>query len=160
VLHGGNFCVEQSGLYFSCDIEFVCNAPFGLQFLRIRTALCLDCLAHLIQAHERERISVYVFETGDYFAPNGSLLSRANRSVAGLGVGHLSLIFDAPESRRMTEANSAAAPFAELLDYILGNEDDAGRPADLLVFRRVRLGLYERQHSRAVGGRHCDPTLS
>jgi hypothetical protein len=60
----------------------------------------------------------------------------------------------------MAEANSAVAPLAEFVNHIFGNEDDPRRPADQLVFRRVRRGLYEREHRSAVARRHRDPTLT
>ena len=64
------------------------------------------------------------------------LLARAPAGAGGpLG---RRLVLDTPQSRRMTEANSALAPFAELGRDIFGNKDNLRGPADELVLLGVR----------------------
>lgn len=58
------------------------------------------------------------------------------------------------------KANPALVPFNVLGGHIVGDENNAGRPTDELVFIGFGLRGDQREHRRAVGRGDRDPTVT
>ena len=68
-------------------------------------------------------------------------------------------VLDAPQAGCKQKPDAAFAPFLELGDHILGNENDPGGPADETVLARFGLRRDQREDGGAIGRRDCHPPV-
>jgi len=139
---------EKPGLDHPRDIQFLRCAAFGVKFFGDFAALRFERTAHIVESNESERVPVDVVEPREHSTPNRRLGPR------------LALARDPPQPRRETKMDSALAPFRELGDHVLREENDRGRPADERIVFRIRIGCYQPQHRSTVGRRHRHQTVA
>src|SRR5712692_10970951 len=132
-LQGRQGLWEQSRLHLLGNRQFLSGAAFRFQLLCRRASLCLYSLCHFVEADQRESIPVDIFEAGENSTPDWCLLSHQQRGRARSPVLRRWRVLYAPQTRRMTKANSAASPFAVGRHDIFGYKDNLRMLADQLV---------------------------
>src|SRR5262249_10952241 len=70
---------EESGLHLFRDFELLGSATFRFELFGQRAPLCVERLAHFIEAHQRKDIPVHIFEAREDSSPNRILLSKQHR---------------------------------------------------------------------------------
>ena len=145
---------KEPGLDLFGNFELLRGAAFQFEFFGDRAALSFYGMAHCVEAHERKRVPVEIFEACKDTAPDGCRFLLRHR-----GNGPR-VIQDAPEPGRMTKANSALAPFAKFGRDIISDEYDLGGAADELELFRIRTGRDQRKYRASVGWRHGHPAFA
>src|SRR5260370_27273232 len=142
---------EAPGLHLFGDFKFLGGAALGFLLVCNGAALLFDSVGHLIETHQRKRISIDIPEAGEHTAPNRRVLCAGCGWVSRMRGAHLDLILEALQARRKLKANPALAPFAELGNQIFGDKGDVSGLANELVLFRARLRRDEGEVRGAVG---------
>src|SRR5262249_10992729 len=138
---------KESRLHLFGNFQVPRRAALRLPFFRSRTASCFDRSTHFVEAHERERIAVYILETGEHTAPDRRLLvDRIPRRKHFAVRGGRRFIGYPAQPRCVSETNSATAPFTVSGWNIFGYKHDLGGAPDQLVLRRGWIGLNQSEH--------------
>ena len=72
---------EEPGLHLFGNFQFLGRAAFGFELLGHGAALRFDFAAQLIEFHQREGISIEIFEAGEHAAPYGCLVCGRCRLI-------------------------------------------------------------------------------
>src|SRR6266567_2918745 len=132
VFASGKIWGKQPGLHLGCDFQFLRRSAIGFDLLGERSALLFDTAGQLIEARKPKRISVHIFEAGEYSAPGRNL-------------------------RWKLKADSAAAPLLEFGGDVFGDEVDLAIASDKLVYVGIGAGLGESDIGTAVRRTDLDP---
>jgi len=106
------------------------------------TPLRFDRAAHFVEAHQRERVAIDVFEARERTAPRESVLPCCRR----IGCIARPVVHHAAETRRVSEANAPTPPLGVGGGQILGDEYHLRRAADEASLGRVGVSLDQCQH--------------
>src|SRR5713101_2968849 len=142
---------EEPSLDLFRNFKFLGGAAFGFLLVCNGAALLFDSVGHLIETHQRKRISIDIPEAGEHTAPNRRVLCAGRGWVSRMRGAHLHLILEALQARRELEANSALAPFAELGNQIFGDKGDVSGLANELVLFRAGFWRDDGEVRGAVG---------
>ena len=151
---------EEPGLHLFCNFQLLGGAAFGFQLLGSRAALRFDLPAHLVEAHQRKRISIDVSKAREHSSPNRRRLSGRYRRVRRTPGRNPHLILEAFQARRILKANPALPPFLELGHDVFGDKSNVCGPSNQLVLFRVGLGRHQRQVRSAFGRGNGYPAAS
>src|SRR4029453_5714755 len=132
-------------LHLPGNLQFVGGAPLRLPLFSEGLPLCVHGAADFVKTDERERVVIDVLETREDATPSGAVVvGRSCRRSRGF-------IGDAPQSRRATESDAAAAPLAIGCWQVFGDEDHLRGAADQLGLEGMGRRLEAGAPGRSVG---------
>src|SRR6516162_2316225 len=143
---------KESSLYSLGDLKFLGDAALSLRPFGDGAALCLDGMGDFIEADQRKRVAVDVFEAGKDAAPDGRFATVEH----GLTARRL----DAPQLGNGEELDPAARPFAVFGDDIVGNKDHIGVATDQRVLFGVRFRRNKSDDGFSVGRSDGKPAFT